>query len=139
MEGKLTKYFKYRKINKYLKSLEERQYNFLDKTFEYYVDGHLEKFLSNYNFSKIECFSHFDKKRGNSLQVNFWYYNLVVGIDFFDSNYGYVVYLPGISADELDKSFITNNYSEDFGIEKFIIYLHSLLEKDQRLNKNKTM
>lgn len=49
MEGKLTRYFKYRKINKYLKSKNVSQYNCLNNILIDYVNGKLQKILENYN------------------------------------------------------------------------------------------
>lgn len=135
MEGKIDRYFKYRKVTKYLKSKDESQYNILDKIFKYYVDGHLEKLLSNYPFSKIEIYSQIDKK-ANSLQINFWYYNLVVGIDFCDSSFDHVIYLPCVSPKDFDKSFIKSNYNADFNIEKFFEDFYAMLQKDSRLIKS---
>ena len=43
MEGNIARYFKYRKINKYLKSKNSSQYNCLDNLFVYYVNGKLQK------------------------------------------------------------------------------------------------
>lgn len=53
MTGKITRYFKYRKINKYLKSKNNDQYNCLDNILICYVNGKLQKILESYNFNKI--------------------------------------------------------------------------------------
>lgn len=66
MEWKLTRYFKYGKINKYLKSKDESQYNILDNIFKCYVDGHLEKLLNNYLFSEIEYYPNISKREAIS-------------------------------------------------------------------------
>ena len=123
-----------RKIIKYLKSKEESQYNILDHIFKFYIDGNLKDLLNNYGFSKIECFPQI-RKGANYLQINCWYYNLVVDIQFDDSCFDYCIYLPGISAEEFARSFIEKNYSDDFDFENFISDLHNKLDKDNRLKK----
>ena len=62
MKWKLFEYLKYRKIINYLKSKDEREYNCLDSILKYYIEGHLERLLNNYGFSKIECFFEIWKK-----------------------------------------------------------------------------
>ena len=68
MTGKITRYFKYRKINKYLKSKNNDQYNCLDNILICYVNGKLQKILESYNFNKINIYSVIGKK-GNYLQI----------------------------------------------------------------------
>lgn len=123
-----------RKIIKYLRLKEESQYNNLDRIYKFYIDGHLKELLNNYGFSEIECYSQI-RNDANYLQMNFWYYNLVVTIEFDDLCFDYCIYLPGISAEQFDKSFIESTYSDDFNFEKFIGDLHNILEKDNRLKK----
>ena len=53
MEGKITRYFKYRKINKYLKSKNNSQYNCLDNILIYYVNGKLQKILEQNNIKVV--------------------------------------------------------------------------------------
>lgn len=134
MEGRLTRYFKYGKINKYLKSKGEGQYNILDKIFKCYVNGHLMKLLNNYQYSKIEYYPHISK-RGNLLQVDFWYHNLHANIEFDENSFDYVIYLPGISAEDFAKCIIEKEYDYDFDVEKFFEDFHSMLQKDCRLKK----
>lgn len=135
MEGKLVRYFKYGKINKYLKSKDESQYNILDKIFKYYVDGHLKKLLSNYQYSKIEYYPHISK-RGNLLQIDFWYHNLHINIEFAVNYFDYIIYLPGISAEDFEKSITKKGYSNDSNIEKFFDDFHNMLQRDDRLKKD---
>ncbi|HBL85193.1 MAG: hypothetical protein A2Y17_11535 [Clostridiales bacterium GWF2_38_85] len=123
-----------RKIVKYLKNKEESQYTVLDNIFKLYIDGHLEELLNNYGFSEIKFYPHI-RKNSNYLQIDFWYYNLVVNIQFDDLCFDYCIYLPGISAEKFDKGFIESNYSDNFNIENFISYLHTILNKDDRLNR----
>lgn len=134
MEGKLIRYFKYGKINKYLKSKDESQYNNLDKIFKYYVDGHLKNLLSNYHYSKIEYYPRISK-RGNLLQIDFWYFNLHINIEFDVYNFDYIIYLPGISAEDFEKGITEKEYDQDFSIEKFFEDFHNMLQKDGRLKK----
>jgi|SRR5690554_547260 len=125
-----------RKIKRYLKSKEESKYNNLDRVFKFYIDGLLKELLKKYGFSKIEIFPKIWKDN-NNLQINFWYYNLVVGVDLFNLHFDYVIYLPGINAEQLDKCFIESSYSDDFNIVNFIGDLYNILEKDNRLIKSK--
>jgi len=125
-----------RKIKRYLKLKEENKYNNLDCIFKIYIDGLLKELLEKYGFSKIEIFPEIWKDN-NNLQINFRYYNLVVGVDLFNLRFDYVIYLPGITAEQLDKSFIESSYSDDFNIVNFIGDLYSILEKDNRLHKSK--
>lgn len=134
MEGKLTRYFKYGKINKYLKSKDESQYNILDKIFKCYINGHLKKLLNNYQFSKIEYYPHISK-RGDLLQIDFWHHNLHANIEFDENSFDYIIYLPGISAEDFDKGIIKKEYDHDFDIEKFFEDFHNMLQKDSRLKK----
>ncbi len=127
--------FKYRKILKYLTSKEKNNYNNLDLIFQFFIDEQLTKIMNNCHFSKIECFFQVSKK-GNYLQTNFWYYNLVVTAEFHDFNYEYCIYLPGMTAYQVDESFVNNNYAIDFDIEQFFNNLRLLLENDNRLIKN---
>ncbi len=134
MEGKLTRYFKYGKINKYLESKDESRYNVLDKILKCYVDGHLENLLSSFQFSNIEYYPHISKK-GHLLQIDFWHHNLHINIEFDDNNFDYIIYVPGISAEDFEKGIITKEYNHDFDIEKFFEDFYDLLQKDSRLIK----
>lgn len=134
MEGKLTRYFKYGKINKYLKSKDESQYNILDKIFKCYINGHLKKLLNNYQFSRIEYYPHISK-RGDLLQIDFWHHNLHANIEFDENSFDYIIYLPGISAEDFDKGIIKKEYDHDFDIEKFFEDFHNMLQEDSRLKK----
>lgn len=138
MEGKISKYFKYRRINKYLKSKNNSQYNCLDNILIYYVDGNLQKVLERYNFKKINIYPVIGKK-GNYLQIECFFYNLTVNIEFDENSFDYIIYLPGISAEDFDKGIIQKEYKDDFDIEKFFEHFHNILQKDSRLkidNKN---
>ena len=132
MEGKLTRYFKYRKINKYLKLKNMSQYNCLDDILVYYVSGELQKLLEYYNFKKINIYPLICRK-GNYLQIECFFHNLTVDIGFDENSFDYIIYLPGISAEDFDKGITKKEYDLDFGIEKFFKDFHNMLQKDSRL------
>ena len=132
MKGKLTRYFKYGKINKYLKSKEESQYNNLDRILKDYTEGRLKKLLSNYPYSEIEYYPHISK-RGNLSQVDFRYHNLHINIEFDINGFDYLTYLPGISAEDFEQGIIKKEYDDDFNIENFFADFHNMLQKDSRL------
>ncbi len=132
MEGKLTRYFKYRKINKYLKLKNMSQYNCLDDILVYYVSGELQKLLEYYNFKKINIYPLIGRK-GNYLQIECFFHNLTVDIGFDENSFDYIIYLPGISAEDFDKGITQKEYDLDFGIEKFFKDFHNMLQKDSRL------
>lgn len=132
MKGKLTRYFKYGKINKYLKSKEESQYNNLDRILKDYTEGRLKKLLGNYPYSEIEYYPHISK-RGNLLQVDFRYHNLHINIEFDINGFDYITYLPGISAEDFEQGIIKKEYDDDFNIENFFADFHNMLQKDSRL------
>lgn len=134
MEGKLTRYFKYRKINKYLKLKNMSQYNCLDNILVYYVSGKLQKLLEYYNFKKINIYPLIGRK-GNYLQIECFFHNLTVDIGFDENSFDYIIYLPGISAEDFDKGITQKEYDPDFGIEKFFKYFHNMLQKDSRLKE----
>lgn len=136
MEGKISKYFKYRRINKYLKSKDESKYSYLDNIFKYYVDGDLEKLFKCYYFSKIELFPELNKK-GNLLQIYFYYFNLVVFIQFDDMKIDYTIYLEDMSPSYADDYFVSLEYDKDFNIENFFEKFYKMLQKDPRLEINK--
>ena len=132
MEGKLTRYFKYRKINKYLKLKNMSQYNCLDDILVYYVSGELQKLLEYYNFKKINIYPLIGRK-GNYLQIECFFHNLTVDIGFDENSFDYIIYLPGISAEDFDKGITQKEYDLDFGIEKFFKDFHNMLQKESRL------
>ena len=134
MEGKLTRYFKYRKINKYLKSKNVSQYNCLDNILIDYVNGKLQKILENYNLKKINIYPLIGRK-GNYLQIECFFHNLTVDIGFDENSFDYMVYLPGISAEDFAKGIIEKEYAHDFDIEKFFEDFYNMLQKDSRLKK----
>ena len=133
MEGNIARYFKYRKINKYLKSKNSSQYNCLDNLLEYYVNGKLQKLLESYNFRDINIYALIGGKRGNYLQIECSFYNLTVDIGFDEDCFDYTIYLPGISAEGFEKATIVKEYVNNFNIEKFFEDFHNMLQKDSRL------
>lgn len=135
MEEKKTKYIKYRKINKYLKSKDESEYGYLENIFKYYVDGNLEKLLDRYNFSNIELYPELNK-RGNSFQINFYYFNLMVFINFDDIEIDYGVYLEDMPPLYIDDCFVSLEYDKDFNIENFFEKFYKMLQRDSRLKRD---
>lgn len=95
MEGNIARYFKYRKINKYLKSKNSSQYNCLDNLLVYYVNGKLQKLLESYNFRDINIYALIGGKRGNYLQIECSFYNLTVDIGFDEDCFDYTIYFRG--------------------------------------------
>ena len=64
-----------------------------------------------------------------------FFYNLTVDIGFDENSFDYIIYLPGISAEDFDKGIIQKEYDHNFGIEKFFGDFHNMLQKDGRLKK----
>ena len=54
-------------------------------------------------------------------------------IEFDENSFDYIIYLPGISAEDFDKGITQKEYDLDFGIEKFFKDFHNMLQKDSRL------
>ena len=132
MEGKLVRYFKYGKINKYLKLKDKSQYNCLDNILTDYVNGKLQKILEKYHFKEINIYPLISKK-GNYLQIECFFHNLTVDIGFDENTFDYTIYLPGISAEDFAKSIIEKEYGYDFDIEIFFEDFYNMLQKDDRL------
>lgn len=126
--------FKYRRIIKYLNSKEESKYNNLDCIFKLYITEQLQGKLKKYNFSKIEYFSQIRKNK-NYLQINFWYFNLVVTIEFGEDAFDYYIYLPGSSAIQVDENIVKSDYPNNFNITQFIDDVYIELKNDNRLVK----
>lgn len=134
MEGKLTRYFKLKRIEKYLESKNESQYNFFDKILICYINGELEKTLEDYGFKNVNIYSKIGRK-GNDLQIECCFHDLMVNIGFDDKNFDYIVYSPNISIQEFANSIIQNEYDHDFSVEKFIENLHDVIKKDRRIKE----
>ena len=108
-----------RKVTKYLKTKDKRRYTFLDSLFADYANGQLDELLSNRGFTKIDFFYQIHKK-GNYLQIQCWYRNLVVTMEFRDEEFDYGIYASGCSAEEYATCINTYQYSENFTINSFI-------------------
>ena len=79
--------------------------------------GDIKKLLSKYAGIDIDPTIN---KLGKTIQLNYNYHNIYVIIDFFEDKYNVVVYHAGINADDLEKLFITYEYTNDFNLEKLI-------------------
>jgi len=135
MKRKLFERLKYRKVIKYLESKEESQYNNLDKVLKYYCDGELQKEMEEQNFSDFEFFPKINKKKGNWMQIYCSYFNLVIIIDLVDEKIDTVVYLAGMSSNELDNCSTSYRYADDFTVENFFENFSDMLKNDNRLKK----
>lgn len=122
-----------RKITNYLNSKNPSEFNNLDLLLQCYLNGSLLKEIKKHDFSQIEIYF-LIRKNSNNLQINLKYYNLNVCIDFDDINFDHAIYTAGVSAEELEKSFIKSSYENDFRIERIFSELLIKLENDCRLN-----
>ena len=104
-------------IKNYLNSKDKSEYSNLDSIFELYLCGDIKKLLSKYAGIDIDPTIN---KLGKTIQLNYNYHNIYVIIDFFEDKYNVVVYHAGINADDLEKLFITYEYTNDFNLEKLI-------------------
>lgn len=121
-----------RKVAKYLQGRNEAEYSVLDKILKLYLDGNLEKFLSEYGFWRIEIFPSISKN-DNSIQICFNYSCFSAILEFKESYFEYCKYLPGCSADELDESIVKEYYTEGFTFERFIERFSKELNNDERI------
>lgn len=131
-----------RKIKKYLNSKTKNEYSMLDKIFELYLNGDIKKLLSKYlNVGIYPTFNKLEK----TIQLNYMYHNIHVGIDFFEDKYSVVIYYSGIKAEELEKLFVDYDYQDDFNLEELIkkmdikIKNHPLLKDTTLIRKKKKL
>lgn len=136
MEDKITRYFRCKKLKKYLGSKDESMYTHLDRIFKYYIYEDIEKLLYSYNFSKIELYPELNK-RGNLFQFYFYYCNLVVSVQFDDMKIDYTVYLENMPPSYVEEYFVSLEYDDNFNIENFFESFYKIIQKDGRLNINK--
>ena len=111
--------FTKRKVIKYLKSVDEKEYSVLDSVFINFLDGELQNSFKEKGFTQIEVFPYI-KKKEKSIQVYFKYGNFAGDVEFNDTYLDYTVYCPGISAEEYENSITRLDYTEDFTLETFI-------------------
>lgn len=121
------------KIIDYLKIKGVDNYNELDKIYDMYASGIINKLLSHYE--SVHIYPSLDKKN-KTIQIHYSYNNINVGIDFFENDYDVVIYHTGISIDEFEKSFIKYNYNECFNLKALI---ESIDEKIRNHPKLKNM
>ena len=106
-----------RKIKKYLNSKEKKEYNNLDKIFELYLNGDIEKILSKY--SGVGIYPQFNKL-GKSIQLTYNHHNIFVVMDFFDDKYNVVIYSTDMNLDDLDKFSFDYEYQDNFNLEELV-------------------
>lgn len=130
-----------KKIEKHLKQKDKSDYNELEKIFELYINGDLNKMLSEYKGVGIYPTLN---KSGKSIQLNYSFHNINVIIDFFEDNYNVVIYHAGISEDELEKLAVDYAYQTDFELQRLLkdidkkIKEHPQLKDTVSLEKKKT-
>lgn len=118
------------KVKKYLASKDCQEYTHLDKIFELYLNGNIDKILSSYDGVGIyPCLN----KLGKNIQLNFNYNNIYVTIDFFEDKYNVVVYESGISAEECEKLFTDYDYQDDFNLEILIKNIDKTIKSHSKL------
>ena len=119
-----------RQVKNHLNSKCENEYSNLDKIFELYLSGDIKKLLSKY--AGVGIYPTINKL-GKTIQLNYNYHNIYVIIDFFEDKYNAVVYHAGISANDLEKLFIDNDYQEDFNLEKLIEEIDEKIKNHPKL------
>lgn len=124
------------KITNYLSSKENDSYTQLDQILKMYIDGEIENELSKHEFHDIEIFTGIKKRLGNTIQLNFKYYNLVCTIDFTDERYTYAIYPIGASFEEIENQFINCEYANDFSINNLIILIFNFMKENSNLRDN---
>lgn len=124
------------KVIKYLSSKSINSYTQVDFILKMYIDGEIENELTKYNFYDIEIFNSISKKNGNTIQLNFKYYNLVGTIDFFEEGYNYVVYPIEKSLKDIEDLFVECKYQKDFSINNLINLIYCIMKKHSSLKDN---
>ena len=121
------------KIDKYLNSKEKSEYNHVDKLFELYLSGDIDKILSEY--AKVEIYPTINEL-GEELQLNYSFHNIRVVIDFFEDKYSVVVYATGTPEVDLKKLLIDYEYQEDFCLEELINEIDAKIKNHPKLKDN---
>jgi len=118
-----------RKIRKYLTKTNIESYGPLEYIFDFYVSGKLEVLLHNLGFKEVDILYQI-RNELSYLQIDMKKDNLVINVEFDKTEYDYIVYSPGISAEEFSEKLETNTYiySEDFSIEDFMVRLSNNLQ-----------
>jgi hypothetical protein len=121
------------KIQAYLKSTDSTGMYMRD-VLSFYTSGNMRKVLLKQHITELEFFPSI-QKQGSSFQVNFQYYNLCVIIEFGETEFEYVIYMRGSSANDLQKSAVRSSYDSSFSVKRFFDDFICLLKSDARLIK----
>lgn len=119
-----------RKIENYLKSKDKNEYNHLDKLFELYLHGNIEKLLSMY--SGVAIYPIIDKL-GKTIQLNYNYRNIYVTIDFFEDKYSVIIFPANVKIANFEKSIIDYDYQDDFNLEELINEIDEIIKNHSSL------
>lgn len=119
-----------RKLRDYLNSKEKNEYNNLDKIFEMYLNGNINKFLSKY--TGVHIYPTFNKHK-KAIQLNYNYQNIYAVIDFFENKYNVVIYHARISIDDLEKLSVDYDYQDNFNLEKLIKEIDEIIKNHPEL------
>lgn len=123
------------KIQAYLKSSDSVGMYMRD-VLNFYTSGNMRNILLKQHITEVEFFPSI-QKQGSSFQVNFQYYNLCVIIEFGETEFEYVIYMRGSSANDLEKSAVKLSYDSSFSVERFFDDFICLLKSDARLIKTR--
>lgn len=84
-----------------------------------YNNGGLEEIINQKGLKNAKIYYQIGKK-GNYLQVEFTYCNLIVNIEFSDLKYNYIIYKQNISPFEFEKRIQEFSYSNEFNTYHFL-------------------
>jgi hypothetical protein len=118
-----------RKIRKYLAKTNIESHGPLEFIFDFYVGGKLEALLLDLGFKEVDIIYQI-RNESSYLQIDMKKDNLVINVEFDKTEYDYIIYSPGISAEEFYEKIKTNTYiySEEFSIEDFMVRLSNDLQ-----------
>ena len=118
-----------RKLEKYLTKANTESYGPLELIFAFYVSGKLETLLLNLGFKEVDILYQI-RNESSYLQIDMKKDNLVINVEFDKTEYDYIIYSPGIFAEDFSEKLKTNTYiySEDFSIEDFMVRLSNDLQ-----------
>ena len=119
-----------RRVEKYLERKENSKYDNLDRILEMYVNGQINKLLSNY--AEVRVYPSFYKS-GKAIQLEYRFHNIYVVIDFFEDKYCTSVYHAGIGTDELENLLIAHEYQGDFDLRILIDQIDSIIQNHPEL------
>lgn len=116
-----------KKISQYLRKLNIEEYGPLDHIFEFYVSGKLETLLFELGFEEVDYFCKV-KNKSSYLQVEIKKDNLILNVEFDNTEYDYIIYSPGISVENYAEKLQKHIYAVEFSIEDFIVEITSDLQ-----------